>query len=149
MAKHYDLFHWTLIEALRLRTNPTNLLRYCLWVNLERMYRIQNGGVSPSPFFLNFAAVMTFEATAKHAGHAPTPSPSRIAQIEADGGIGEGVVLFLIGGRCQVQYHTIMEIPPGSDSPGDAGWKSVVKGVVNGDIPISSLSRMIEGSDPE
>ncbi|KAJ7149217.1 hypothetical protein C8R43DRAFT_505086 [Mycena crocata] len=151
MAKHYSLFHWALVEALRLRTDPTNLLHYCLFVDIEKMDRLVNGGISPSPFLVNFAAVMKFESLSDFGAPHVAPDESRIASIQADGGVGEGVVVFCVAPRgsrgssfFQFQHHTISEIPPGEDSPSDEGWKSLVKGVVNGEIPISALSHMLE-----
>ncbi|KAJ7505921.1 hypothetical protein B0H11DRAFT_1976664 [Mycena galericulata] len=153
-ARHYDLFNWALIDALALRSNPANLRNYGLWVNLKRGGRIINGGLSPSPFLLESVDPMTFESMAKRSGvnlAALAPHAERIEKVVAEGGIGIGIVVFCVisgkEGICRVQQHKITNIPPGRDSPTDVGWKGIVKGVVNGDIKISSLSRMIEGGE--
>jgi hypothetical protein len=112
------------------------------------MDRMINGGLSPSPFSITSSAVMSLDDIAKYAGNAPRPSESRNADIQAQGGIGEAFVVFCFrtgkSNIVHIQYHAITEIPQGTDSPSDVGWKNIVKGVVNGDIRISSLSRMIE-----
>jgi hypothetical protein len=43
-----------------------------------------------------------------------------------------------------MQYHQILDMPAGIDSPVDGAWKEIVKGIVNGDIPVAALSHMIE-----
>ncbi|KAJ7505925.1 hypothetical protein B0H11DRAFT_1708032 [Mycena galericulata] len=152
LTRHYDLFHWALIDALSLRSNPANLRNYGLWVNLKRGDRMINGGLSPSPFLLDSVDRMPFESMAKLSGGIDfARGAERVDQLVAEGGIGTGIVVFcVISGRdatFRIQHHTIKEISPGRDSPTDAGWKGIVKGVVNGDIKISSLSRMIEGGE--
>ncbi|KAJ7752580.1 hypothetical protein B0H16DRAFT_1280458, partial [Mycena metata] len=105
------------------------------------------GGLSPSPFIVESLRVFSFEDVARFSGVTLTPSASRTAEIQAQGGIGEAIVVFRItaGKKAlfDTQRHTIMEIPLGTDSP-TAVWKAITKGVINGDIPLSSLSHMVE-----
>ncbi|KAJ7149275.1 hypothetical protein C8R43DRAFT_1007605 [Mycena crocata] len=150
MQRYHDLFRWTLIEALRVRTDPTTPHRLALWIVIERMDRMINGGLSPSPFLIKSSDVVSFESLAAFPparGLPFGPSAESIAAMEARGEIGEGVIIFCVrSGETMVlrtQRHMILEVPPGRDSPGDA-WKNIVKGVVNGEIPISTLSRMVE-----
>ncbi|KAJ7101570.1 hypothetical protein B0H15DRAFT_816555 [Mycena belliarum] len=86
MAGHYNLFQWALVEVLHLRTDPANILRGCLWVVMERMDRIQNGSVSPSPFHLNFISFRSSEDL-KITGFSASGHASRSDKIKADGGI--------------------------------------------------------------
>ncbi|KAJ7162826.1 hypothetical protein C8R46DRAFT_1101625 [Mycena filopes] len=151
MRTYYDTFRWALAEGFRLRTDPTNLQKFVVWVEVKRLPRMANGGLSPSPFAVDFMGTIAFEDLAKYTGHALTPSASRNAAIQAEGGIGEGIVLFRVpagkaGSMFLTQYHAISEIPQGVDGPPDL-WKALARGIINGDIPISSLSHMVKDGD--
>ncbi|KAJ7203615.1 hypothetical protein GGX14DRAFT_461620, partial [Mycena pura] len=150
MERHRSLFRWALIEGLRLRSEPSNIFQYVLLVELMRMDRLMTKGIAPSPFFvesmrLNRISDMKFMT--------PESLPYNNSQkiIEA-GGIGQGIVVFKVsegrpGGYAlfRFQYHNIHDKPSGEESLSRTGWENVVMGVVNGEIPISLLSRRIEG----
>ncbi|KAF7358937.1 hypothetical protein MSAN_01234100 [Mycena sanguinolenta] len=61
-------------------------------------------------------------------------------QILDAGGIGKGIVVFLLDGPpgtrrtlYRFQYHDFYEKPPGEESSSSQiGWQNVVKGIVNG-----------------
>ncbi|KAJ7250656.1 hypothetical protein C8J57DRAFT_1354490 [Mycena rebaudengoi] len=152
MEEYNDLFRWTLIEALRLRSNPSNILKYDLWIQVVKHGRMMNG-ISPSPFAIDLATPLTWEDIEKYGGGADISTAQKSAKIISEGGIGEGVIIFNIrcrspGGKgfhvCHMQYHHILDMPAGIDSPVDGAWKEIVKGTVNGDIPVAALSHMIE-----
>ncbi|KAJ7654285.1 hypothetical protein B0H17DRAFT_1214380 [Mycena rosella] len=151
MDTHESLFRWALIEGFRIRSDPSRIQNYGLWVQITRMDRLMKG-IAPSPFLVESTSVLTFDAINKLTGPGLCPPDSR-AIIDA-GGIGKGVVIFNASppqGRSgytlwQVQHHDILEMPAGQDSRSRTGWENVVKGVVNGVIPISSLSRMIDAA---
>ncbi|KAJ7147724.1 hypothetical protein C8R43DRAFT_1010492 [Mycena crocata] len=150
MMHYYDLFHWAIIEALNLRGDPTNLRRFGLWIDLDRMDRMVNRGQSQSPFLIKSAAVMSFEAMARDTGGTQlAPSDTGIAKTVAEGGVGNGVVVFCMstvkGGKLlRLQHHKIWVIPPSGDPSSDVGWKRLIKGVVSGKIPMPTFSHMDE-----
>ncbi|KAJ7684235.1 hypothetical protein DFH06DRAFT_1155083 [Mycena polygramma] len=151
MEKHRPLFRWALIEALRLRNDPSKLLSYGLLVQITSMDRLVKG-ISPSPFLVKSTNRLSFSDMNAYApaGTAALFPPTASYRIIEEGGIGQGVVLFKIsssqGGNSMFrpQYHDMLEIPSRQASGSATGWQNVVKGVVNGEIPISSLSRGIE-----
>ncbi|KAJ7142480.1 hypothetical protein C8R44DRAFT_865819 [Mycena epipterygia] len=149
--KHESLFRWALIEALRLRSDPSNILGYGLWVQITRMDRLVKG-IAPSPFLVESISILSFADINELTESAVCP-PSDSRKIVAAGGIGTGVVIFNTVPRgpggyefWRVQNYDICEIPLGGEHPRRTKWEEVVKGVVNGEIPIASLSRMVEAS---
>ncbi|KAF8209575.1 hypothetical protein K438DRAFT_1753919 [Mycena galopus ATCC 62051] len=147
METHKSLFRWAVIEGLRLRSEPSNIVDHGLLVQITRMDRLLKG-VAPSPFLLNSICVQPL-VTIYEMLRIPGKGPSgRSPAVINAGGIGQGIVVFALSNGtstlCQMQYHDIYEKPPGEASPSGRGWANVVKGVVNGEIPISLLSRMIE-----
>ncbi|KAJ7029715.1 hypothetical protein C8F04DRAFT_1236886 [Mycena alexandri] len=149
MDTHESLFRWALIEGLRLRSEPANINRYVLTVNMTRMDRLLKG-INPSPFFVNSITRTKFDSM----DILLPPRQSDASAIVAAGGIGTGAVVFNVSsgpGRgnytmARFQYHKILEKPAGAESPPGMGWANIAKGVANGDIPISSLSRMAEAA---
>ncbi|KAJ7473373.1 hypothetical protein FB451DRAFT_1249115 [Mycena latifolia] len=150
MDTHEALFRWALIEALRIRSDPSNIHKYGLWVQITRMDRLIKG-IAPSPFLVESTSILSFDQINELTGMSLGGRDSSVLDA---GGIGKGVVVFntvpnpRTGGYTmwRVQYHDILEMPAGQDSPSRTGWENVVKGVVNGVIPISSLSRRIEAA---
>ncbi|KAJ7616228.1 hypothetical protein DFH06DRAFT_1307185 [Mycena polygramma] len=141
-----DLGQW---RAMRLRSDPSAVNRSGLWVDIEAADRMING-VSPSQFYIRSLAVASFEDI-QTLTRAPKFGPSFL---------GEGVVVFTVGlnkgidtGKGQFtvhpQYHKVLDKLQGTDGPPNEAWKGIVKGVVNGDMPVSSLSRMIEDVNQE
>ncbi|KAJ7736040.1 hypothetical protein DFH07DRAFT_927907 [Mycena maculata] len=119
------LFRWTLIEALNLRTEPSNILKYGLWVQITRMDRLVKG-IAPSPFVVESTSVLSFDHMNELTeSDACTPRGSR--DIIKAGGVGQGLVIFNADppkGRSgytiwRVQHHDILELPPAkSERPG-------------------------------
>ncbi|KAJ6491909.1 hypothetical protein C8R45DRAFT_989899 [Mycena sanguinolenta] len=149
METHKSLFRWGLIEALRLRSEPSNILRYGILVKITRMDRLMKG-ITPSPFLVESLHISPLEKLGALMGAGDIFSGISTKIVDA-GGIGEGLVFFLVASpgdsttvvRCQ--YHEFHEKPLGQDSPSGTRWGNVVKAIINGDIPISTLSRRIEG----
>ncbi|KAJ6498447.1 hypothetical protein C8R47DRAFT_1193902 [Mycena vitilis] len=150
MEVHEALFRWALIEGLDLRSEPSNILRDGLWVQMKRMDRLVKG-ISPSPFFVESTSPLLLSDMNKLVEANIFPPKESRAIIKA-GGIGKGVVVFNVssgpGGPdvWRVQYHDIFEKLSGPTSASNAAWQGIVKGVVNGTIPISSISRGIEAA---
>ncbi|KAJ7203630.1 hypothetical protein GGX14DRAFT_461666 [Mycena pura] len=149
MERHRSLFRWALIEGLRLRSEPSNIFQYVLLVELTRMDRLMTKGIAPSPFFVES---MRLKRISDIKFMTPESHPYKHSRkiIEA-GGLGRGIVVFEVcerrsGGYVlfRFQYHNIHEKPSGEESP-HTGWEKVAIGVVNGEIPVSLLSRRIEG----
>ncbi|KAJ6500948.1 hypothetical protein C8R45DRAFT_897311 [Mycena sanguinolenta] len=150
-----SLFRWALIEALGLRSEPSNVLHYGIFVKMTRMDRLMKG-VAPSPFVINSLNVNRLDVMQKimqenswMVGDTFTEASRKILDA---GGIGRGIVVFLVAGPpggptlFHFQYHDFREKPLGQESPSSGtGWENVVKGVVNGEIPISLISKRIGG----
>ncbi|KAF7354016.1 MYND-type domain-containing protein [Mycena venus] len=148
MERHESLFRWALIEGLRLRSKPSNIFQYVLLVEITRMDRLMKG-VAPSPFFVESMRLKKFSDM--EAFMTPDPCKDSRKIMEA-GGIGQGIVVFQVSDRrpggytlFRFQYHDFHEKPSGEEGPSRTGWENVTMGVVNGEIPISLLSRRIEG----
>ncbi|KAJ7684134.1 hypothetical protein DFH06DRAFT_1462532 [Mycena polygramma] len=142
--KHESLFRWALIEALRLRSEPSNILR--LVVGVETTDRLKLGPIAPSPFLVTSIVRRPIEEL--------TPFPPSSASVIEAGGLGVSVVVFHVVGpggytMMRMQYHKILERPSGQESPSHTGWAELVAAIVNGEIPISSLSRRLEASPTE
>ncbi|KAJ7500527.1 hypothetical protein B0H11DRAFT_2225520 [Mycena galericulata] len=151
MDKHETLFRWALIEALRLRAEPSNILQYGLWVQITRMDRLVKG-IAASPFLVESISILSFDDINKLTESDVCPPPNSSRLIDG-GGIGKGVVIFNTvpngpGGYTlwRVQHHDILEIPASQESRDRNAWETVVRGVVNGEIPIS---RMVEAAPVE
>ncbi|KAF8209576.1 hypothetical protein K438DRAFT_1929926 [Mycena galopus ATCC 62051] len=151
METHEALFRWAVIEGLRLRSEPSNIVDHGLLVQLTRMDRLLKG-VAPSPFLVESIQIKPLAAMQKilRLPHDIFTGNSR--EVVEAGGIGKGVVVFLTSAGdgsmvLRFQYHEIHEKPQGVESPSRTGWENVVKGVVNGEIPISLLSQRIEASN--
>ncbi|KAJ6491912.1 hypothetical protein C8R45DRAFT_900914 [Mycena sanguinolenta] len=157
LKMHEPLFRWALIEALRLRSEPSNILHYGISVEVTRMDQLMKG-VAPSHFLMASPKVIRLDAMRKFM-HKQCSSLDDDAftkgsrKILDAGGIGQGIVVFLVSGvpdanriMYRFQYHDFHEKPLGQESSASLiGWQNVVKGVVNGEIPISLLSRRIGG----
>ncbi|KAJ7738737.1 hypothetical protein B0H16DRAFT_89558 [Mycena metata] len=145
---HESLFRWALIEGLRLRSEPKNIDRYILTVEMTETTRLFQG-ITPSPFYVK--SITRTEFNARDPLLPPRQSDSKGWTIAKPGG-KKGAVVFNItsfgGGMAytmaRFQYHDIPEKLAGVESPPGMGWAHIVKGVANGNIPISSLSRMVE-----
>ncbi|KAJ7257187.1 hypothetical protein B0H12DRAFT_1232636 [Mycena haematopus] len=134
---------------------PANILQYGMLVRITRMDRLMKG-VAPSPFVIESLTINRLDTMQKFmqkelmmVSDVFTGASHKILDA---GGIGQGIVVFLVsGGSCgptlfRFQYHNFHERPPGKESPPSrTGWENVVKGVVNGEIPISLVSRRIWG----
>ncbi|KAJ6504444.1 hypothetical protein DFH09DRAFT_1335327 [Mycena vulgaris] len=143
MDKHESIFRWALIEALKVRTDPSKLLNYGLWVDISRMDRLVKG-ITPSPFLIESISILSFDEINKRAAPGLCKPEASRAIAEA-GGVGQGVVIFNTAPHrrsgyvmWRIERYDILEMPAGQDSP-SLGWESIVKGVVNGEIPISRL----------
>ncbi|KAJ7432034.1 hypothetical protein B0H11DRAFT_2261185 [Mycena galericulata] len=95
MDKHETLFRWALIEALRLRAEPSNILQYGLWVQITRMDRLVKG-IAPSPF-VESISILSFDNINKLTESDVCP-PRNSSRLIDGGGIGKGVVIFNTGG---------------------------------------------------
>ncbi|KAJ7142474.1 hypothetical protein C8R44DRAFT_865814 [Mycena epipterygia] len=163
--KHESLLRWALIEELRLRSDPSNILGYGPCVYITHMDRLVKGistseiarmdrlvkGIAPSPF-LESTSILSF-ADINELTQSDVCPLSGSRKIIAAGGIGTGVMIFNIvprgpGGYTfwRVQKYDIREMPLGEENPTRTKWEEVVNGVVNGEIPVASLSRMAEAS---
>jgi len=150
MERHRSLFRWALTEGLRLRSKPSNIFEYVLLVELRRMDRLMKG-IAPSPFLVESMRLKRISELEGLQGVTLDPYKGSQKIIEA-GGIGQGIVVFEISERrpggyvlFRLQYHNFHEKPSGEESPSRTGWENVAMGVVNGEIPVSLLSRRIEG----
>ncbi|KAJ7184721.1 hypothetical protein C8R46DRAFT_1064882 [Mycena filopes] len=148
--KHRALFRWALIEGLRLRSEPSNIERETIVVNIGVLDRLLHGSV-PSPFLVES---ITRASIPVYDGKAFGGPPAQSREIIEAGGIGVGVVRFnIIKPRpgeddadliVRFQYHTIRERPSGEEGPPGMGWAKIARGILNGQIPVSSLSHMVE-----
>ncbi|KAJ7294099.1 hypothetical protein C8J57DRAFT_1704671 [Mycena rebaudengoi] len=81
MEEYKDLFRWTLIEALHLRSNPSNILKYGLWIEVVKHGRMLNR-ISPSSLAIDFAAPLTWEDIEKYGGGADISTAQKVEDFK-------------------------------------------------------------------
>jgi len=161
MEAYTWLWKWAAIEALEAHTDGWKILSNILLVNIIRADRIS--GPIPSPFLVESAHVVDI-ATATRIAQAAIFSEKDFQEsfdIKQQGGMGLAVVLFVCAPRVNdstspspymftVQRYPLHERPLGEHSGLRhlTQWQGVVKGVANGDLVISDISRMIESPPP-
>jgi len=153
------LWKWAAVEALEARTNSWKILSHVLVVNIVRADRIS--GPIPSPFLVESAYVLDVAKSRRHTqgSFLNEEDFQKSLDIKQQGGMGLATVLFSCAPRVDgstspwvftAQRYPLYERPLGEHSGHRhlAQWEAVLKGVANGDIVISDISRMIESSPP-
>jgi len=157
MEAYAWLWKWAAVEAFEAHTDAWKILGHVLVVTVVRADRIS--GPMPSPFLVADARVL---GVAEAVRLATVPLLVEVdfqksLDIKRQGGMGLAFVLFVcpprVRGRTEpyvfmIQKYPLHERPLGENSGLRhlAQWDVVLKGVANGDIPISDISRMIESA---
>lgn len=154
MQKYVLLFHWLAKEALEVHRNSATILSHCVWVNVTMLGRLV--GPTPSPFYVHDVFTLPIDEAVQISGwvfSTPEQDIETSRAIQAAGGVGRAVLFFNLGVQGPdgarffpwVEKYDLSE-PLGPEYQPIGEWAAVFQGIINGDISLADISRVVKPS---
>ncbi|KAF9059572.1 hypothetical protein BDP27DRAFT_1371341 [Rhodocollybia butyracea] len=152
LGEYEDIFRWAAAEAFRIHTTD-NILHNVLEITATYADRLPRSRQPPSPFYIVGARVIPLDSKSPAVLSANPVDLEKSREIRAQGGVGRAILAFRFtefeGNMAGIMKPFWIDFtdPPIPGFTHSIDWKSLMKGIVNGQISLADINQSI-GSEP-